>query len=59
MFQTAFLRIALWAMCLVLGGLGVFFAITSCSIPAVAGDAVVLLGAGLGINYFLAHENVH
>ncbi|MBV8120685.1 MAG: hypothetical protein JO081_12210 [Alphaproteobacteria bacterium] len=50
------LRVALWAMCVVLGSLGVFFAITSFSMPIVSGDAVVLLGAGLGINYFLAYE---
>jgi hypothetical protein len=52
----ALLRVALWAMCVVLGSLGVFFAITSFSVPAVASDAVVLLGAGLGINYFLAGQ---
>jgi hypothetical protein len=56
MFSIALLRVALRAMCVILGGLGVFFAIVSCSNPAVAGDAVVLLAAGLGINYFLAHE---
>jgi len=59
MFPIALLRVALWAMCVVLGSLGVFFAIISCSIPAVAADAVVLLGAGLGINYFLAREKAH
>lgn len=48
------LRVALWAMCVVLGSCGVFFAITSCSVPGVSGDSVVLLGAALGINYFLA-----
>jgi uncharacterized membrane protein len=47
------LRAALWAMCVVLGSCGVFFAITSWSVPGVSGDAVVLLGAALGINYFL------
>jgi hypothetical protein len=47
------LRVALWAMCVVLGSCGVFFAITSCSLPGLSGDAVVLLGAALGINYFL------
>jgi hypothetical protein len=47
------LRVALWAMCVVLGSCGVFFAISSCSVPGVSGDAVVLLGAALGINYFL------
>jgi hypothetical protein len=51
-----FLRVALWAVCLVLGGLGVFLAIASCARPAVSGDAVVLLGAALGINYFLDRE---
>jgi hypothetical protein len=56
MLSIALLWVALRAMCVVLGGLGVFLAISSCSNPSVAGDAVVLLGAGLGINYFLAHE---
>jgi hypothetical protein len=59
MFSIALLSMALRAMCVVLGGLGVFLAIVSCSNPAVAGDAVVLLGAGLGINYFLVHEKTH
>jgi hypothetical protein len=56
MLTIGLLRMALWAMCVLLGSLGVFFAVTSFSIPAFAGDAVVMLGAGLGINYFLAHE---
>ena len=47
------LRVALWALCIVLGSLGVFFAIASFSVPAVSADAVILLAAGLGINYFL------
>lgn len=47
------LRVALWAMCVVLGSFGVFFAITSCSVPGVSGDAVVLLLAAIGINCFL------
>jgi hypothetical protein len=47
------LRVALWAFGVVLGSLGVFLAIISFSVPAVSGDALVLLGAGLGINYFL------
>jgi hypothetical protein len=47
------LRLALWAMGLVLGSLGVFFAVVSFSVPAVSGHALVLLGAALGINYFL------
>ena len=47
------LRLALWAMGLVLGSLGVFFAVVSFSVPAVGGHALVLLGAALGINYFL------
>ncbi len=50
------LRIALWAMSVVLGSLGVFFAITSFSVPAAAIHAVILLSAGLGINYFLATQ---
>ena len=48
-----FLRLGLWAMCLVLGSLGVFFAIISFSLPGVSSDALVLLCAALGINYFL------
>ncbi len=51
-----FLRLALWALCVVLGSLGVFFAIVSFSIPGVGSHAVILLGAGLGINYYLTHE---
>ena len=51
-----FLRLALWALCVVLGSLGVFFAITSISIPGVGSHAVILLCAGLGINYYLTHE---
>jgi hypothetical protein len=47
------LRLGLWAMCLVLGSLGVFFAIISLSLPGLSADALVLLGAALGINYFL------
>jgi hypothetical protein len=47
------LRMALWALCLVFGSLGVFFAIISFQAPAVSGDAVVFLSAALGINYFL------
>jgi hypothetical protein len=50
------LRVALWAMCVVLGSLGVFFAITSFSVPGVGSHAVILLSAGLGINYYLTHE---
>jgi hypothetical protein len=48
------LRGALWAMCIVLGSVGVFLAITSFSAPAASADAVVLLGAALAINYYLA-----
>ena len=48
------LRVALWALCLLIGSLGVFLAIASCAVPAVSGDAVVLLGTALGINYFLS-----
>jgi hypothetical protein len=48
------LRVALWAMGVTLGSFGVFFAVVSCSRPVVSGDAVVLLGAALAINYFLA-----
>jgi hypothetical protein len=47
------LRLGLWALCLVLGSLGVFFAIISLSLPGLSADALVLLGAALGINYFL------
>jgi hypothetical protein len=47
------LRLGLWAMCVVLGSLGVFFAIISLSSPGLGADALVLLGAALGINYFL------
>jgi hypothetical protein len=47
------LRAALWALGLVLGSLGVFFAIISFQVPALSGNAVVLLGAALAINYFL------
>jgi len=46
------LRLGLWAMCVVLGSLGVFFAIISLSLPSLSADALVLLGAALGINYF-------
>ena len=48
-----FLQLALWALSVVLGGFGVFFAISSFWIPAFSGHALVLLGAALGINYFL------
>jgi hypothetical protein len=48
------LRLGLWAMCVVLGSLGVFFAVISFSLPGLSGDALVLLGAALGINYFLS-----
>ncbi len=51
------LRVALWALCVVLGSLGVFFAIISFSIPGVGSHAVILLSAGLGINYYLSYEN--
>ncbi len=47
------LRMALWALCLVLGSLGVFFAVISLSLPGLGGHALVLLAAALGINYFL------
>jgi hypothetical protein len=47
------LRLGLWAMCIVLGSLGVFFAIVSFSLPGFSADALVLLAAALGINYFL------
>jgi len=47
------LRLALWAMSLVLGGVGVFFAITSFSMPNLGAHALVLLCAALAINYFL------
>jgi hypothetical protein len=48
------LRVALWALCVLMGSLGVFLAIVSFARPVVSGDAVVLLGAALGINYFLS-----
>ena len=47
------LRMALWALCLVLGSLGVFFAVISLSLPGLGSHALVLLAAALGINYFL------
>jgi uncharacterized membrane protein HdeD (DUF308 family) len=47
------LRMALWAFCLLLGSLGVFFSVISFSAPAVSAHAVLLLTAALAINYFL------
>jgi hypothetical protein len=47
------LRMALWALCLVLGSLGVFLSVISFSVPAVSANAVLLLAVALGINYFL------
>jgi|GEM_PF-1599080 hypothetical protein len=51
------LGIALWAMDLVLGSVGVFLAVISWSVPAVGGDAAVLLAAALAINYFLSRPS--
>ncbi len=45
-------------MGVVLGSLGVFFAISSFSMPDVSGQAIVLLGAALGINYFLDRDQL-
>ncbi len=47
------LRLALWALSMVIGSCGVFVAISSFSVPAVSADAVVLLCTALAINYFL------
>jgi hypothetical protein len=47
------LRLALWAFGLMLGSLGVFFAIISFRVPSLGGEAVIFLGAALSINYFL------
>ena len=58
MLTLLFMRMALWAMCVVLGSLGVFLAIVSFRVPAVSSDALVFLAAGLGINYFLVHEKL-
>jgi hypothetical protein len=47
------LRMALWAFCLMLGSLGVFFSVISFSVPAASAHAVLLLAAAFAINYFL------
>jgi hypothetical protein len=47
------LRLGLWAVCLTLGSLGVFFAITSFALPGLSAPALVFLGVALVINYFL------
>ncbi|HUC10009.1 MAG TPA: hypothetical protein VL985_06235 [Stellaceae bacterium] len=49
------LRVGLWALCVILGSLGVFFSIISFTGPAASSNGVILLGAALGINYFLDH----
>jgi hypothetical protein len=53
MLATFLLRTGLWTVGTVLGGVGVFCAIRSFSTPAVAADAVILIGAAMGINYSL------
>jgi hypothetical protein len=48
------MKLALWAFCVLIGSVGVFLAIVSFARPAVSGDAIVLLGAALGINHFIS-----
>jgi hypothetical protein len=53
MLSILMLRSALWTLATVLGGFGVFCAIGSFYVPAAGSYAVVMIGAALGINYFL------
>jgi hypothetical protein len=53
MFQAFSMRSGLSLVSAVLGGYGVFCVIYSFAAPDVAAQALILLGAALGINYFI------
>lgn len=53
MLAIFLLRSGLWTLATVLGGVGVFCAIRSFSMPVVGADALILIGAAMGITYSL------
>jgi hypothetical protein len=54
MLTMLLMRSALWTLSTVFGSLGVFCAIGSFYNPGAGAYAVVMIGAALGINYFLS-----
>jgi hypothetical protein len=53
MLEFLLLRTLLRTLSVVLGGFGVFYLLLSWSAPALAGLALILIGAASGITYFL------
>lgn len=53
MLPILLLRAGLWVLSLLFGGIGVFCAILSFGRPDLAAHALILVGAGLVMNYSL------